>query len=76
MTTKARKHSAKTTVTQRDPFTRYATSWHIECGRHATFDGATYEEAEDAWREHVHAETGVAPKPYGDNSVPRWEPAA
>lgn len=62
-------HRWRATVTSTDPVVFTAT-----CGVHATFTAATYEQAEDAWRAHVHATTGTAPTPMGDLTVPRWTP--
>lgn len=46
----------------------------VQCGGHAQFTGHTYEQVEDAWRAHVHAETGTAPAPMGDTTITRWTP--
>ena len=50
------------------------THWVVVCGHHFTASGATYAFTEDEWRRHVYEATGVAPKPMGDKSVPRWQP--
>jgi hypothetical protein len=65
------KHYGNFKIVDREP-----TVWMASCGRHFTATGATYAEAEDKWRQHVHAETGTAPEAWGDKSVPRWTPEA
>ena len=69
-----RRHSVTFTVVERRP-DGLATLWEARCGRHTMFFAATYALAEDAWREHVYAETGRAPKPTG-SSEGRWNPPA
>lgn len=64
----AMKHGASFEIIERNP-----NVWLAKCGRHANFTGATYEEAEDKWRRHVHDETGVAPKPMCGTEG-RWMP--
>ena len=52
------------------------TVWRARCGepKHVSFQGSSYEEVEDLWREHVYEQTGKAPKPLGDTTIPRWKP--
>lgn len=68
----APKHRVTFTVVKRAP-DGIATRWEARCGRHSTFDAATYEDVEDAWRRHVYEETGRVPEPAG-NRVGRWTP--
>lgn len=49
----------------------YGSQAKCACGD--TFDGATYEAAEDGWREHVYEQTGHVPRPMGDKTD-RWQP--
>lgn len=67
------KHSFSTSVTKRDHDNR-GIEWTAQCGRHATFVGATYEQVEDSWRQHHFDATGIAPAPMGDKAN-RWMPS-
>jgi hypothetical protein len=49
-------------------------SWTVTCSGHAQFTEATYEQVEDAWRKHVHEQTGYAPAPTGNLTAARWTP--
>jgi hypothetical protein len=62
-------HAARFWIRSRTPVV-----WRAECGDHVSFQGETYEEVEDKWREHVHEQTGRAPTPRGSTDVPRWTP--
>lgn len=62
------KHNLSAQIISRGP-----NVWRVTCGRHAEWTGATYEQVEDEWRKHVHAELGVAPSPSG-NKADRWQP--
>jgi hypothetical protein len=66
----AEKHGASFEVVDRGP-DHVATAWLASCKCKVRFIGATYEEAEDKWRQHVHEVTGKAPKPFGNQDA-RW----
>lgn len=63
----SKSHSFSASVVSHNP-----NVWLARCGNHAAWDGPTYEAVEDAWRQHVHEETGVAPRAFGDTAVERW----
>jgi len=63
-------HGVSFTITRRDA-RGIATNWHAVCGCKQSWDGKTYEVAEDEWRMHVRALTGQAPRPCG-NLEGRW----
>jgi len=65
-------HGVSFEVVERDD-RDIATAWLATCGRHGKFVGASYEETEDKWRQHVYEVTGIAPNPMG-NKEGRWTP--
>lgn len=66
----APKHGCSFEVVERNA-NRVATSWLGTCTCKQRWTGASYEETEDKWRQHVHAETGKVPRPCG-SQADRW----
>lgn len=66
------KHGCGFEVVARDE-RGHATSWLAACSCGSKWVAPSYEAAEDEWRKHCHALTGIAPKPMGVKQG-RWSP--
>jgi hypothetical protein len=66
------KHGCSFEIIRRDQNGR-GSRWLASCACKTRWDGATYQEVEDEWRQHVHGITGKAPSPTGGDEG-RWMP--
>lgn len=64
------KHGCGFEIIERGPNNSWQT-WLATCKCKSKWTADTYEGAEDKWRQHVHAETGIAPNPLGSQTG-RW----